>query len=99
MSPEIAKFTPALFWDVDREAVDIHANKRWLVARVLGYGRMRDWKALLTLYSLVEIVKDAQSLRSLDPKTVSFLCVVGRVSKESFRCYILRQLNPTPWNS
>ena len=56
MSPEIANFTPALFWDVDREAVDVHANKRWLIARVLGYGRLMDWKTLRMLYSLAEIV-------------------------------------------
>ncbi len=99
MSPEIANFTPALFWDVDRETVDAHANKRWLISRVLGYGRLGDWKALRMLYSLAEIVETAQSLRSLDAKSVSFLCVMGRVSKESFRCYMLRQSNPTPWNS
>lgn len=99
MSPEIANFTPALFWDVDRETVDVHTNKRWLIARVLGYGRLGDWKALRMLYSLAEIVDTAQSSRSLDVKTVSFLCVVGRVSKESFRCYTLRQSTPTLWNS
>lgn len=99
MSPEIANFTPALFWDVDRETVDAHANKRWLIVRVLGYGRLGDWKALRMLYSLAEIVETAQSSRALDVKTVSFLCVLGRVSKESFRCYTLRQSNPTIWNS
>jgi hypothetical protein len=95
MSPEIAKFTPALFWDVDSKTVDVHANKRWLITRVLEYGRFMDWKALRRLYSLDEIVEAAQSVRSLDVKTVSFLCVVGRVSKESFRCCTLRQSNPT----
>ena len=99
MSPEIARFSPALFWDVDRETVDVYANKRWLTARVLGYGRLMDWKALRMLYSLAEIVAIAQCLRSLDAKTVSFLCVVGRVSKESFRCYTLRQSSPTRWDS
>jgi len=99
MSPEIANFTPALFWDVDRETVDVHAHKRWLIARVLGYGRLKDWKALRDLYSLGEIVDTAQSLRSLDAKAVAFLCVVGRVPKESFRCYTLMQSNPTHWNS
>ena len=96
---EIARFTPALFWDVDRETVDVRANKSWLIARVLEYGHFSDWKALKALYSLDEIIKTAQSLRSLDAKTVAFLCVVGQVPKESFRCYILSQSNPTPWNS
>jgi hypothetical protein len=96
---EIARFTPALFWDVDRETVDVRANKSWLIARVLEYGHFSDWKALKALYSLDEIIKTAQSLRSLDAKTVAFLSVVGQVPKESFRCYILSQSNPTPWNS
>ena len=93
------KFSSQLFWDVDPAEVDIQKNKRWLIARVLGYGRLMDWKALRVLYPLAEIVETAQSLRSLDAKTVSFLCVMGRVSKESFRCYTLKQSNPTPWNS
>lgn len=92
-------FSSQLFWDVDPAEVDIQGNKRWLIARVLEYGRLTDWKALRAVYSLTEIVETAQSLRSLDARTVSFLCVMGRVSKESFRCYTLRQSNPTPWNS
>lgn len=55
MSPDIAKFSPSLFWDVDRETVDVRNNKRWLIARVLGYGRLRDWKALRMLYPLAGI--------------------------------------------
>jgi hypothetical protein len=95
----IGQFSKHLFWDVDRTTVDVQEHKSWLIARVLEYGEMKDWKTLLAVYSLSEIVKSAQNVRSLDSKTVSFLCVVGQVAKESFRCYMLRQLKPTLWNS
>ena len=95
----VGQFSNVLFWDVDRTSVDIQKHKRWLIARVLEYGMMKDWRTLLTVYSLSEIIQSAQTVRSLDPKTLSFLCVMGQVPKESFRCYTLRQSNPTLWNS
>lgn len=91
----IEQFSEHLFWDVDKATVDIHVNKRWLIVRVLEYGSFKDWKALLAVYSLPEIVKSAQTVRSLDPQSLSFLCVMGQVPKESFRCYMLRQSRPT----
>ena len=32
-----------LFWDTDREKVDVRANARWLVVRVLEYGTFDDY--------------------------------------------------------
>ena len=95
----IGRFSEHLFWDVDKATVDVQAHKKWLIARVVEYGEMKDWKTLLAVYSLPEIIKSAQTVRSLSAKTVAFLCVVGQVPKESFRCYTLSLSNPTPWNS
>lgn len=95
----VEKFSQQLFWDVRPEAVDLSANKRWFIARVLEYGKLEDWKNLVSIYSRAEIIEVALSLRTLDAKTVAFLCVIGTISRESFRCFISRQLNQTPWNS
>ena len=46
MSPEIANFTPALFWDVDREGLDIAKRRALIVQRVLERGHDSDWELL-----------------------------------------------------
>lgn len=73
----VEKFSQQLFWDVRPEAVDLSANKRWFIARVLEYGKLEDWKNLVSIYSRAEIIEVALSLRTLDAKTFAFLCVIG----------------------
>lgn len=79
-------FSEMLFWDVNPSEVDFVWNRRWFVVRVLEYGQLQDWKTLLKLYSMDEIVVAAQSARALDPKALSFLCFVSGAQKETFRC-------------
>ena len=39
-----------LFWDVDRSSIDLERHVRWLVKRVLEYGRWRDWQTIVAHY-------------------------------------------------
>ena len=88
--PTYKDFSKTLFWDVDPLEVDFDRNRRWIVVRVLEYGRIEDWKSLLKLYSLEEIVRAAQSARTIEPKAFSFLCFVSGSPKESFRCFTMK---------
>ena len=92
-------FSRALFWDIDPSTLDIERHRKYVVARVLEYGTLEDWRLLLRCFTLESIIAIAQTFRTLDPKALSFLSVMGRVPRESFRCYAMRQSNPTPWNS
>ena len=92
-------FSRTLFWDIDPATLDIERHKKYVVARVLEYGTLEDWRLLLRRFTLESIIAVAQTLRTLDPKALSFLSVIGNVPQESFRCYTLRQSNPIPWNS
>ena len=98
MSPEIAKFTPALFWDVDREELDLKKHRAFIVQRVLERGHDSDWMFLKSYYTIDEIVATAQKLRSLEPTALAFAACIGNVKRESFRCYTWRQSNPTHWH-
>ena len=89
-------FSPCLFWDVAPDSLDIERDKKFIVSRVLEFGSMEDWRRLVSRFTLSGIIAIAQTLRTLDPRALSFLCVVGRVTKESFRCHTLKQSNPTP---
>ena len=80
-------FSKYLFWDTDSTKVDLERNSPYMVQRVLEYGELSDWRLLQEYYGLKRIVKIAKQLRSLDPKALSFLCVVSNTHEEDYRCY------------
>lgn len=99
MSPEIAKFTPSLFWDVDRESLDLQKSKALIVQRVLERGHDEDWELLKSCYTITEIVQTAVGLRSLESTALAFVACIGNIKKEAFRCFIWKQSTPTHWPS
>lgn len=99
MAEEIlSKFSDHLFWDVDRKNVDMEQNASFMVQRVLEYGLLSDWIQLRSYYGIDRIAKEAMTLRSLEPRALSFIANLSKTKKEDYRCYILRQSNQQPWN-
>lgn len=94
----ISSFSKNLFWDVELDSIDMESNSRYVIQRVLEYGRYNDWKLILSHYGLKVISDTARSLRSLDPKAVSFISAITNIPKEQFRCYTLRQSNQKHWS-
>ncbi|MGM9740876.1 MAG: DUF6922 domain-containing protein [Candidatus Cryptobacteroides sp.] len=94
----IQSFSDYLFWDVDRDSIDLEANAPYVVQRVLEFGRWNDWKLLVARYGLERVAHIAQTLRSLDPKALSFISTVSSLPKESFRCFTTRPSAPAHWN-
>ncbi len=80
-------FSKYLFWDTDSATVDLERNSPYVVQRVLEYGELSDWRLLQEYYGLERIVEIAKQLRSLDPKALSFLCVVSDTHEKDYRCY------------
>ena len=93
----LANFSPSLFWDVDRKALDLAQSKKLIIERVLEYGLMQDWKLLQKIYGLEEIKNVAVKLRALDEVTLSFLCHLFDLKKSNFRCYTHKQSTPNFW--
>ena len=94
----ISSFSKNLFWDVAPDSIDLESNSRYIIQRVLEYGRYSDWNLILSYYGIKTISDTATSLRSLDPKAVSFISAITNIPKEQFRCYILRQSSQRHWN-
>ena len=94
----ISSFSNNLFWDVAPDSIDLESNSRYIIQRVLEYGRYNDWKLILSHYGIKVIADTATNLRSLDPKAVSFISAITNIPKEQFRCYILRQSSQRHWN-
>lgn len=93
----IHSFSDYLFWDVDKETIDLETNAPYVVTRVLELGQYQDWKLLVARYGIPRIAEIAQGLRSLEPKALSFISTVSSQPIESFRCFTTRQSCPTHW--
>lgn len=95
----IAKLSSHLFWDMDKEQVDMDTCPSQIIQRVLEYGTLDDWKLILSYYGQDKIVSVCRSLRTLDAKALSFICCISDTDKTQYRCYHTTQSNPTLWNS
>lgn len=97
MSP--ADFSVNLFWDVNPQTLDFERHRKYVVGRVLERGTLDDWHVLCRALTLPGIVAVARTLRYLDSRAVAFLCAVGHVPRDSFRCCTSKPSTPLPWTS
>jgi len=81
------EFSPNLLWDIDETTLDARKNARFIIERVLSRGRLSDWFALVRLYGLERVKKEAMQIRYLDQVTLSFCSAMFGVPKSRFRCY------------
>lgn len=87
-----------IFWDTPVAHIDKVQHAGFVLERVMMFGTLEDWKILKHLYSKKEIQKIAVSLRNLDDFSISFLSLVLGIEKNEFRCYTLKQSQPSFWN-
>lgn len=82
-----------LFWDVDRSSIDLERHVRWLVKRVLEYGRWRDWQTIVAHYGKPRLADIVTGLRGLNPRALAFCQAWFNLPPSAFRCSIS---NPFP---
>lgn len=94
----INALSPHLFWDIDMSTADMDTCPSQIIQRVLEYGTLEDWRLIYHYYGLDKIVAVCQSLRALEPKALAFICCISNTNKEQYRCYRIKQSNPTLLN-
>ena len=94
----ISQLSPHLFWDIDINDFDAERNSAQLIQRVLECGELEDWRLINRFYGLDRIVSDCKSLRTLNPKALSFVCAISDTKKEDYRCYTMRQYTQQHWS-
>ena len=90
--------SPTLFWDTDASKIKLDTHTKTIVERVVLHGTWPEFKAILDYYGKERIKKILVGLRYIDNRTLSFCSAYFFVPKSDFRCYILKQSNPTHWN-
>lgn len=88
-------FNKRIFWDVDFEKIDYDAKANFVIERVFERGDVKDIRNCRRYYGdekVTEVLLNAKFL----PETRMYLAsaVINKPLKD-FRCYTLRQLNPT----
>ncbi len=94
----IQSFSDHLFWDVNKNKLDIDKSKKTIIQRVLNYGLIKDWNLLKELYGIDEIARTSINLRELDLKSATFISLLSSIPIENFVCYTSRQSTPQHWN-
>jgi hypothetical protein len=89
----------ALFWDTDTATLDLDKHAKQIIARVVERGGLEGWHKLRRHYGDEKLRQVVTSLRTLEPRTVNFLCLMLNLKREDFRCYTSRPFPPAPWVS
>ena len=94
----IPQFSDYLFWDVDRNSLDIERSKVYIIDRVLSHGMLSDWFLIKKIYGKEVIREVALNLRYLDKYALNFCSAYFGEPIHHFRCYTYTQSNPGHWN-
>jgi len=95
---KISDFSDHLFWDIDRNKLDINKNFSFVLQRVLSYGLFNDWNLLYKSFGLARIAEEAKKIRNLDDKSLHFVAHISGSKLSDFRCYTTRQSIPRHWH-
>ena len=75
-----------LFWDVDREGVDLEVHRPYVIKRIMDYGDMEDVKWMLAIYPAKDITEVVKKSRGLSRKSACFWAAYFNIPKEEIRC-------------
>ena len=87
------------FWDVNFEILDFEKDKTFIIDKVINYGGLADFKALIEFYGTTKIKQEIVKAPYFSKEVLSFICFYFNLKKEDFICYNRRQLMPQHWNS
>ena len=98
MNPQINQCSKHLFWDVNKENLNLETNKGYIIKQVLEYGLIEDWVLNYRYYGINHIAKVTQTFRDLDQKALSFISLLSKTPLYKFKCYTSKQSAPPHWN-
>ncbi len=79
------------FWDVDVKCLDTMKNKKFIIERLLQFGRPEQIKWMLARYSDREIIEVVKSSRTIDKKTAHYWALHYHILPKEVLC-LSRQL-------
>ena len=80
------KLNKQLFWDVKFNKLDYEKNADFIIARVLSYGDVSDYKEIKKQYGLTKIKNAAQDINYANKKSLYFWSFIFNLPLNSFKC-------------
>jgi hypothetical protein len=90
-------FNKRIFWDVVFENIDYDAKANFVIERVFERGDVEDIRNCRRYYGDEKVTKALLNAKFLPLHTTYLTSAVINKPLKDFRCYKLRQLNPTPF--
>jgi hypothetical protein len=59
-----------LFWDINKEKLDINSHKKNIIERTINYGVLADWKWLSSVYNRKTIMNILNSKNKFNRKNI-----------------------------
>lgn len=91
------KLARRIFWDVNYDAINWDEKYRWVIVRVFERGDVDDIRQCRRYYGDEKVREALLKARYLCPYRLPLAAAVINEPIEEFRCYALRQLNPSPY--
>jgi hypothetical protein len=83
----INKLSEHFFWDVHPEKLDYRKNKKYIIGRIVEYGREKDEFLMYHLYSKRTLRKIIINMDYLNPPALAYFSTILNVKEERFKCY------------
>ena len=88
-------FNKRIFWDVVFKNINYDTKANFVIERVFERGDLDDIRNCRRYYGDEKITEALMNAKFLPEHTIYFASAVFNKPLKDFRCYILRQLNPT----
>ena len=88
-------FNKRIFWDVVFENIDYDAKANFVIERVFERGDVEDIRNCRRYYGDEKVAKALLNAKFLPENTMYLASAVINKPLKEFRCYRLRQSNPT----
>jgi hypothetical protein len=82
------------FWDTDIHAVDIKKNRRFIIERLLMFGRPGQVQWIIRHYSKKDIAEVIKRSKSIDKRTASYWAVHFGIDRKEIVCFNRQLMNP-----
>jgi hypothetical protein len=88
-------FDKRIFWDIDFEKLDYDAKAHFIIVRVFERGDIEDIRQCRRYYGDSLVKQALLQAKYIMANRLHLAAAIIDEPIQKFRCYILRQLNPT----
>ena len=83
------------FWDTDIHTVDVQKNRRFVIERLLMFGRPWQIQWIVRQYSKKDIIQVIKLSKNIDKRTASYWAVHFGIDRKEILCFNRQLIDPS----